>query len=84
MNILNRLADENYSYVGGQNSLPRISRDASVLHTPKEIRDGIFVDLNLSSKSIMKFIAALLEKYEIPLDRFAIFVVDDDKVNGNT
>ncbi len=84
LNILNRLADENYSYVGGQNSLPRISRDASALHTPKEIRDGIFVDLNLSSKSIMKFIAALLEKYEIPLDRFAIFVVDDDKVNGNT
>lgn len=83
LKVLEHLAEENYSYVESQNSLPRISRNADLLHLPKEIRDGIYVDLNLSAKSIMKFIAALLEKYDVPSDMFAIYVVDDDKMNGD-
>ena len=76
--ILSALADENYSFVGN-NTHPRITKEKSLLRSPMDVSDGIYVELNTSAKDVMKFIAALLEKYQIDEARFSISVVAEEK-----
>ena len=70
--ILDELARENYSFTSGKKIYLKYGSDS--MKSPKEIREGIFINTNLSSESVMKFIASLFEKFNIDKSRFYIFV----------
>ena len=55
--LLGILADHDFSYAGTK-SLPRISYHVDTLRLPTLLRDGIYVDLNLSAKAITSSIIA--------------------------
>ena len=44
------------------------------MNTPKEIRNGIFIESHIDSKNVLKFIASLFERFNIDKSRFYIFV----------
>lgn len=69
--VLERLAKENFTagwkpYITYENT--------SSMNNPREIRDGIFIELSMSAKAIMKFINELFEEFEVSKSRFYILI----------
>ena len=69
--VLERLAQENFT-AGWK---PYITYDnASSMKNPREIRNGIFIELSMSAKTIMNFIRALFDEFEVNKSRFYILI----------
>ncbi|MBQ9595847.1 MAG: DUF262 domain-containing protein, partial [Synergistaceae bacterium] len=74
--VLEKLAQENYSFrPAGDRVFITYEPTEERLTTPREIRDGIFIDIgSMSAKDILKFISALFEKFEVSKSRFYILI----------
>ena len=71
---LEELARSNYSF-NADKKHAHLSLDSSAQRWPWEVRDGIFMEANLSASGIMHFIDCLFEEYEISKDRFFINIM---------
>ena len=74
-NKLEELADNSFFFRKSAKGYMSISRDPENLRRPQKIRDNIFIEINLSSVDILRFIKALLKEYEIDESLFYISVV---------
>ncbi|MBQ6773738.1 MAG: DUF262 domain-containing protein [Synergistaceae bacterium] len=75
--VLETLAQENYSFRTGSRVFITYEPAANKLRTPREIRDGIFIDIgSIAANDIMKFISSLFEKFEVSKSRFYILIND--------
>ena len=75
------LAASNFSINVSKDKHTFISTTENVLRTPYQIRDGVFIELNLSSHSIMRFIDGLMTEFNFDKKLFSISVIaeeDDD------
>ncbi len=74
--VLEKLAQENYSFrPAGDRVFITYEPTAENLTTPREIRDGIFIDIgSMSARDIMKFVSSLFEKFEVSKSRFYILI----------
>ena len=77
----NELASSNYSINVSKGKHTFISTNENILRTPYQIRDGVFIELNLSSHSIMRFIDGLMTEFNFDKKLFSISVIaeEDDK-----
>lgn len=86
---LEQLALSNYCFHAKNQKHPHISYQMGKMHSPLEIRDGIFIEGNLSSSSIMRFIGSLMEEYRVDKSSFYISVAteeqatEEDSVDGS-
>lgn len=51
-------------------------RNTSGMYYPEKIRDGIFIDVNLTPKAVMKLIGDILSIYKVDKSEFSILVSD--------
>ena len=71
--ILEKLASENFSFRTGKKVyMKRNSYEG--INKPKEIKENIFIETNISSKDIMRFLASLFEQFGIDKKRFYILI----------
>ena len=75
--LLKTLATEDYSFTERSHN-PHITLIKEKQRRPWEIRDGIFIEANLSSSSIVHFISSLLDEYSINKNDFYMSVVSED------
>ena len=80
--VLQKLADSKFNFRPTSGCVkqrrPHLSRDPKDLTASLEIDKGIFVETNLSSQSIMRFLKSLLQQYQINKEEFSIDVIADD------
>ena len=74
---LEQLALSNYSF-HAKAQKPHISYQVDNMHAPLEIRDGIFIEGNLSSSSIMHLIGSLMDEYHVDKSSFYISVATEE------
>ena len=80
----NELASSNYSINVSKGKHTFISTNENILRTPYQIRDGVFIELNLSSHSIMRFIDGLMTEFNFDKKLFSISVIaeeDDEDID---
>lgn len=77
---LEKLADLNWSF-NGTYKHAHISHDSELMRWAWEVKDGIFMEANISARSIMRFINALIETYEFDKNIFYASIVADDEEN---
>lgn len=75
--ILKTLASEDYSFTERSHN-PHITLIKDKQRRPWEIRDGIFIESNLSSSSIVHFISSLLDEYSVNKNDFFMSVVSEE------
>lgn len=80
--VLQKLADLKFNFKPTSSSTkqrrPSISREPHSLITASDPIDGVFIETNLSSQDIMRFLKALLEQYQVNQEEFSINVKADD------
>ena len=72
------LAASNFSINVSKDKHTFISKTENVLRTPYQIRDGIFIELNLSAHSIMRFIDGLMSEFNFDKKLFSISVIAEE------
>lgn len=75
---LERLASENYSFRTGRKVYIK-HNNYEGLNKPKEIKENIFIETNISSKDIMRFLSSLFERFGVDKKLFYILI----KTRGN-
>lgn len=81
-NVLNELSETNYAIPYATRTY--VSKDPDILRKPYEIGDsGIYIETNLSSKNIVSFIRALLDKFGLDDSDFVFFVKEQDEESEN-
>ncbi len=73
--VIERLAKNNFSYNVNKNKHSHISLSSKEMRWPWEVKEGIYIEANLSSWGIMKFIDSLMEQYNLDKSLFSISVV---------
>lgn len=76
---LEQLAQENFQFKGIRTGHPHITTNPHELTKSYEVKPGIFVEINLSSRDILRFIKALLESYQIEQDAFSINILAEEE-----
>ena len=74
----NELASSNYSINASKGKHTFISTNENILRTPYQIRDGVFIELNLCSHSIMRFIDGLMTEFNFDKKLFSISVIAEE------
>lgn len=75
---LEELADKNF-YLSDRKQHSHISWNKSDMRSPWEIRDGIFMESNLSAPSIIRFIDRLFEEYRVDKSIFDFCILSDSE-----
>lgn len=73
---LEELADQNF-YLSNYRQHSHISRDKQEMRWPWEIRDGIFMEANLSAQGMIRFIDRLFEEFAVDKSIFDFCIVSD-------
>ena len=80
--VLQKLADSQFNLKPISSSpkqrRPSISRERNSLIKASNPIDGVFIETNLSSRDIMRFLKVLLEEYQVNQEEFSINVKADD------
>lgn len=79
--ILQKLAEEEFSFSSFNPKHTHISKTAEGMRWAWEIKDGIFIEANLSAFSIMKFIEVVMDKCNFDKNLFSISVVAEESSN---
>lgn len=72
------LAKENYSFNNTYKNRSHITMEAEKLRWPWEVRDGIFIEANLSAANIMHFIDSLMGEYQFDPAQFYVSIATDE------
>ena len=75
--LLEELAKSDWSFNDSYKHA-HISYDDSKMRWPWEVKDGIYMEANISAHSIMRFIKALIRSYEFDENIFYASIVDED------
>ncbi|MBR0420145.1 MAG: DUF262 domain-containing protein [Erysipelotrichaceae bacterium] len=75
--VLEELAKQNWSF-NGTYKHAHLSRDSDLMRWAWDVKDGIYMEANISAHSIMRFIKALVETYGFEYDIFYASIVDDE------
>ena len=70
--ILAKIAKKGYSFT--EDKKIYISADSKLLQNPKQIRDGIYIEMGIDTKTIMKFIDSLFARFSVKKSRFQILI----------
>lgn len=74
--ILNKIARQGYSFT--EDGRIYISSDIKLLKNHKQVREGIYLDMGLNAKSVMKFIDSLFTRFCVKKSRFQIIITGQD------
>ncbi|MCR4818549.1 MAG: hypothetical protein K5841_06290, partial [Fretibacterium sp.] len=77
--VIENLAKENFSYNVTKNKHSHLSLSPAGMRWPWEVKEGIFMEANLSAWGIMKFIDSLMEQYNLDKSLFSVSVVAEDE-----
>lgn len=72
------LAASNYSINESKDKHTYITTDETLLRTPFQLRDSIYIELNLSAHRIMKFIDALMTEFNFDKSLFSISIIAEE------
>ena len=75
--ILEKLAKNDWSF-NPTFKHAHLSYDKTKMRWAWEVKDGIYMEANISAYSIMRFIKALLEEYGFCIDSFYACIVDEE------
>lgn len=75
--VLEDLAKNDWSY-NATYKHAHLSTDKSKMRWGWEVKDGIYMEANISAHSIMRFIKALIEEYGFSVDSFYACIVDEE------
>ncbi len=73
---LEELADQNF-YLSNYRQHSHISRNKAEMRWPWEIRDGIYMEANLSAQGMIRFIDRLFEEFAVDKSIFDFCIVSD-------
>ena len=76
------LANEGFTFSTIKNGHIHINTDGKDMRFPQKIAEGIYVELNLSAASCVRFIAKLLSEYEVPEDQFCFSIIAEAGDDG--
>lgn len=76
---LEKLALSNYRFYGKNQKRPHISYQMDKLRVPLEIRDGIFIEGNLSSSTVVHFLDCLMDEYHADKSSFYLSVAMEEQ-----
>ena len=76
---LETLAASNYRFYGKNQKRPHISYQTDKLRVPLEIRDGIFIEGNLSSSTVVHFLDRLMDEYHADKSSFYLSVAMEEQ-----
>ena len=77
--VLENIAKENLTFHGVKNSKhPHLSGRKSDLRVPIEIKEGVYLETNFSSVSIMNFIDTLMDQFNVDKSLFSVSVVAEE------
>ena len=74
--MLGKIAREGFSFT--EDKRIYISSDIKRLKNHKQIRDGIYLDMGLNAKNIMKFIDSLFIRFSVKKSRFQIVITSTE------
>ena len=73
--VIENLAKSNFSYNVTKNKHSHLSLSPAGMRWPWEVKEGIYMEANLSAWGIMKFIDSLMDQYKVDKSIFSISVV---------
>ncbi len=74
---LEKLASHDYSFSTAKNKHPLLSTMSDGMYWPWDLKDGIYLESNLSARKIMHLIDNLLKEYGVDQSAFSISVVSE-------
>lgn len=76
--LLERLANEDFSFSSFNPKHAHVSKSSDEMRWAWEIKDGIFIEANLSASSIMKFIDCVMDECGFDKTKFSVSIVSDE------
>lgn len=72
------MASSNYSINESKDKHTFVTTDETLLRTPYQVRNRVYIELNLSARRIMKFIDALMTEFNFDKSKFSISIIAED------
>lgn len=79
---LDQIADAHF-YLSDRKQHSQIGHEKSEMRWPWEVRDGIFMEANLSANAIIRFVNRLFEEFEVDKSIFDFCIVSDGEEDEN-
>lgn len=79
-----QLAESNYSFNVTKRKHAHINTTGENMRWPWKVREGIYIEANLSAWSCIRFIENLLNEYQIPANAFSFNVVAEEADESDT
>lgn len=73
------LAENGYCFNVSKGKHKHLNTDGKNMQWPWKIRDGIYMEANLSAKNSVRFVEGLLSEYNIPSSEFSFNVVAEEQ-----
>lgn len=81
--LLEDLASKDFSFSNGHPKHAHISHNSAEMRWSVEIKDGIFIESNLSAISIMRFIESVMDECGFDKSLFSISVIAEENINDD-
>ncbi len=81
--LLENLASKDFSFSNGHPKHAHISHKNAEMRWSVEIKDGIFIEANLSAISIMRFIESVMDECGFDKSLFSISVIAEEDINDD-
>lgn len=81
--LLEDLASKDFSFSNGHPKHAYISHNSAEMRWSVEIKDGIFIESNLSAISIMRFIESVMDECGFDKSLFSISVIAEENINDD-
>ena len=75
---LEELAAASYSFSSTKRKHAHLNTDGNEMRWPWKVKEGVYLEANLSASSCMRFIGNLLEEYGFSKDEFAVNIVAEE------
>ena len=75
---LEQLASESYSFSSTKRKHAHLNTDGTEMRWPWKVKDGVYLEANLSASSCIRFIGNLLAEYGLNKDEFSVNIVAEE------
>ena len=82
--VLTTLAVNKFNFRNSSKAKPSVTTNKEELQTPQEVLEGVFIETNLSSKNILRFLKALFTQYHIDETLFSVHVIAEGEEEEET